>query len=297
MYKWKSGEAYSDRYVSFNDFNYVIGFIKKHAFDQTSQTITIKDLEGAENLSLHTKRILSEIVVWNSQNGVMARNEDGTYSNYPQEATWKSLVSRINENPQRYLHAIFDILCNTDILDNYSLNDYEKNLLWSLNKELFGLGPKDNRSLYKIHDRTTGDNVYQIITQVAASTFPEDYLQYYEKHDGAISTRLLQGYELELDAYEIYDRLIEEFGLKKLADLLIENGFCNEATQNEMKDADEGYLAEIVMDTITGDNIYNLLAVDEFRDIVQEYISDAEEQLLIDVADSAAFEASHGPEI
>ena len=44
-----------------------------------------------------------------------------------------------------------------------------------------------------------------------------------------------------------------------------------------MKDADEGYLAEIVMDTITGDNIYNLLAVDEFRDIVQEYISDAEE--------------------
>lgn len=107
----------------------------------------------------------------------------------------------------------------------------------------------------------------------------------------------LQGYELELDAYEIYDRLIEEFGLERLADLLIENGFCNEATQNEMKDADEGYLAEIVMDTITGDNIYNLLAVDEFRDIVQEYISDAEEQLLIDVADSAAFEASHGPEI
>lgn len=107
----------------------------------------------------------------------------------------------------------------------------------------------------------------------------------------------LQGYELELDAYEIYDRLIEEFGLKKLADLLIENGFCNEATQNEMKDADEGYLAEIVMDTITGDNIYNLLAVDEFRDIVQEYISDAEEQLLIDIEDSAAFKDSHGPEI
>ena len=107
----------------------------------------------------------------------------------------------------------------------------------------------------------------------------------------------LKGYELELDAYEIYDRLIEEFGLEKLADLLIENGFCNEATQNEMKDAEEDYLAEIVMDTITGDNIYNLLAVDEFRDIVQEYISDAEEQLLIDIEDSAAFKDSHGPEI
>ena len=107
----------------------------------------------------------------------------------------------------------------------------------------------------------------------------------------------LQGYELELDAYEIYDRLIEEFGLEKLAEILIENGFCNEATQDEMKDASEGYLAEIVMDTITGDNIYNLLAVDEFRDIVQEYISDAEEQLLIDIEDSASFKDSHGPEI
>ena len=107
----------------------------------------------------------------------------------------------------------------------------------------------------------------------------------------------LQGYELELDPYEIYDRLIEEFGLERLANLLIENGFCNEATQNEMKDADEDYLAEIVMDTITGSNIYNLLGVDELRDIVKEYISDAEEQLLIDVADSAAFKDSHGPEI
>ena len=196
MYKWGSSEAFSDRYVSFNDFNYVIGFIKKHAFDQTSQTITIKDLEGFENLSLHTKRILSEIVVWNSQNGVMARNEDGSYSNYPQEATWKALVSRINENPQRYLHAIFDILCNTNILDSYHVNDYSKNLIWSFNKEIFG-GDGNPRSLYYLHTVTKSDEVYQIITQVAASTFPEDYLQYYEKSDGTISTRLLQDYAVD----------------------------------------------------------------------------------------------------
>ena len=51
------------------------------------------------------------------------------------------------------------------------------------------------------------------------------------------------------------------------------------------------------MYTITGYNIYNLLGVDEFRDIIQEYISDAEEQLLIDIEDSASFKDSHGPEI
>ena len=108
----------------------------------------------------------------------------------------------------------------------------------------------------------------------------------------------LQGYELELDAYEIYDRLLEEFGLEKLAEILIENGFCNESTQNEMKDADEDYLAEIVMDTITSTmNIYDLLGINEFRDTVQEYISDAEEQLLLDVEDDASFKSSHGPEL
>jgi hypothetical protein len=126
----------------------------------------------------------------------MAKNEDGSYSNYPQEATWKSLVSRINENPQRYLHAIFDILCNTNILDSYNVNDYAKNLIWSFNKELFG-GDGNPRSLYYLHTITKADNVYQIITQVAASTFPEDYLQYYEKSDGTISTRLLQDYAVD----------------------------------------------------------------------------------------------------
>jgi len=40
----------------------------------------------------------------------------------------------------------------------------------------------------------------------------------------------LYGYDLELDPYEIYDKLVEEFGLENIAEILIENGFCNEAT-------------------------------------------------------------------
>lgn len=108
----------------------------------------------------------------------------------------------------------------------------------------------------------------------------------------------LYGYDLELDPYEIYDKLIDNFSLQEIGNILIENGFCNEATQNEMKDASKSYLAEIIMDTITSTmNIYDLLGIDEFRDIVQEYISDAEEQLLIDIEDSASFIDSHGPEI
>ena len=190
MYKWGSEEAYSDRYVSFHDFNYVIGWVKRRAFDNISDTINITELDGINGVSLYTKKVLLETLAWNRQNGNV--DADGS----PKEVTWKQLVSRINENPQRYLHAIFDILCNTDILDKFTVNDYEKSLIWSFYKEVFG-GDGNPRSLYRLHTVTQQDNVYQIITQVAASTFPEDYLQYYEKLDGSISTRLLQDFALE----------------------------------------------------------------------------------------------------
>lgn len=108
----------------------------------------------------------------------------------------------------------------------------------------------------------------------------------------------LYGYDLELDPYEIYDKLLENFDIQEIANILIENGFCNKETQNEMKDADESYLEEIVMDTITSTmNIYDLLGINDFRDILDEYISDAEEQLLLDVEDDIAFKSSHGPEL
>lgn len=108
----------------------------------------------------------------------------------------------------------------------------------------------------------------------------------------------LYGYDLELDPYELYDKLLENFDIQEVADILIENGFCNEETQEEMKDADEDYLAEIVMDTITSTmNIYDLLGINEFRNIIQDQIEDEEAQLLLDVQDSAAFASSHGPEI
>ena len=208
MYKWGSGEAYPDRYVSFNDFNYIIGKIKKWANDPKSDTIFLNNLEWNQGTkpSIYTQRLLMDILNWNRLNGNLSRNPDGSLSNLPKEVTWKQLISRINENPQRYLHAIFDIMCNSDLLSNFTLNDYEKNLIWSFYKETFG-GDGNTRSLYRLHTMTKEDNIYQIITQVAASTFPEDYLQYFEKSNGVISTRLLQDYALESIEKDIVNNL------------------------------------------------------------------------------------------
>ena len=214
MYKWGSNEAYPDRYLSFNDFNFAIGWIKRLAHDPISDTIDLHDTTNVQNLdklSLDTKRILFDILSWNKEsgnykrdaNGNILKNADGSFYEVPREVTLKQLIARVNENPQKYLHAIFDILTTTNILDKFTVGEYTKNIIWSLYKEMFGVtkpkmngepGENNSRSLYNIHAHTTQDNVYQILTQVAASTFPEDYLQYYEKSDGAISTRLLQDY-------------------------------------------------------------------------------------------------------
>ena len=222
MYKWGSEEAFTDRYVSFHDFNYVIGWIKRSAFDQKNDKIVIQELDNIKNVSLDTKRILFEILSWNRTNGnyirdergELLKNSTGVVYREPRNVTWKQLLSRINENPQKYLHAVFEILCKTNILDKFSVDDYQKNLIWSFYKEVFGGdGSGDgvaihnnSRSLYRLHSISKQDNVYQIITQVAASTFPEDYLQYYEKQDGAISTRLLQDFAIE----EIKRGLLED---------------------------------------------------------------------------------------
>ena len=200
MYQWGNGEAYKDRYVSFNDFNHIIGVIKKWAFDSRCDSIILDEIPGIENVSIHTKRVLFDILSWNRVNGNFQKAADGSLTTIPKDVTLRQLVARMNENPQRYLHAIFDIVCNTELLDRdefQGLNDYQKNLLWSFNKEVFGLGSENPRSLYRLHANTRQDNVYQIITQVAASTFPEDYLQYYERNDGVISTRLLSGFAME----------------------------------------------------------------------------------------------------
>jgi hypothetical protein len=127
MYQWGSSEAYPDRYVSFHDFNHIIGTIKRQAFNPKNDTIILSNVGNISQVSTDTKRVLFDILSWNRANGVFEVTEDGILTDEPKDVTFKMLVSRINENPQRYLHAIFDILCNTDILshDNFkNLNDY-----------------------------------------------------------------------------------------------------------------------------------------------------------------------------
>lgn len=242
MYKWGNDEAYTDRYVSFHDFNYTIGLIKKQVFDPKSNTLALRNLEGIDKVSLHTKKLMLEMIQWNRVNetGDVIINDDGSKTIIPREVTWKQLISRINENPQKYLHAAFDILCNTNILDEFQLNTYEKSLIWSFYKELFG-GDQNPRSLFNLHNQTSKDGIYQIITQVAASTFPEDYLQYYEKNNGSIGTRLLKDFALDnikrnlLDNIQQTGAVLSDVQYKKFGVTYTSRASTNDSYLQEVK--------------------------------------------------------------
>lgn len=257
MYQWGSDVAFTDRYVSFHDFNYVIGKIKKFAFDSVSDTLQLHNIPGIDKVSLHTKRILADILSWNRTHG--------NYVNgVPKAVTWKQLVSRINENPQRYMHAIFDIMCNTELLKNYSFNDYEKNIIWSFNKEVFGLG-NNTRSLYRLHSMTKQDNVYQILTQVAASTFPEDYLQYYETSDGAISTRLLQDYAIS----NIKNTLFQD--IQGTAVTLTQDQYKRFGIVHAPRQKQPEYLDAVKIEIPIDKNLTFTITANANREIVQDY--------------------------
>jgi hypothetical protein len=117
MYSWKNEEAFEDRYLSFSDFNYAIGLVKKLASKTFSKNIKLDTIRWDRPMSVYTSRIFMSIITENAQNKIYGVNAAGQSNGIPEAPTLKSLISRLNENPQRYLHAIFDVMCNSNIID------------------------------------------------------------------------------------------------------------------------------------------------------------------------------------
>ena len=255
MYKWGSSEPYADRYVSFNDYNCVLGFIKRHAFSTLGDQIKLNELTGTSELSPYTNKVIVDILSWNRQNGYVEVNAVGESTQKAKAVTWKQLVSRMNENPQRYLHAIFDILCNTNILDklkadkSIEINDYVKNIIWSFNKEVFGYGESNPRSLFRLHNMCRQNNIYPILTQLAASTFPEDYLQYYETVHGTFGTRLLKDFAIE----NIRRELLQE--MQQIAATLTSKDYKKYGISYTARPNDSNFLQEISIDIKINDKL------------------------------------------
>ena len=196
-YSWKVNVPNQDSYLSFKDFNYIIGKVKNLVFTLHGKSdidldyyINGKDIitnENVYNLSGTTRGVYENFKEFNKSIG--KENEPVTLG---------QLIAFASENPMRSLHAIFDILCNTDILTNRikSFTDTDKNLLWSCYKEIFGQCGENSRSLFDLHHNTEGDTIFSIIAQLADSMFQEDIIQYYEDDNKTLYAQLMRDYTI-----------------------------------------------------------------------------------------------------
>ena len=196
-YSWKVNVPNQDSYLSFKDFNYIIGKIKNLAFT----------LRGKSDIDLeyyiNGKNIITGENVYN-----LSGTTRGVYENFKEfnksigkedeHVTLGQLIAFASENPMRSLHAIFDILCNTDILTTRikSFTDTDKDLLWSCYKEIFGQCGENSRSLFDLHHNTNGDTIFSIIAQLADSMFQEDIIQYYEDDNKTLYAQLMRDYTI-----------------------------------------------------------------------------------------------------
>lgn len=196
-YSWKVNVPKQDSYLSFKDFNYIIGKVKDLAFT----------LHGKSDIELeyyiNGKDILTNENLYN-----LSRTTQGVYKNFKEfnksigkeneSVTLGQLIAFASENPMRSLHAIFDILCNTDILTRQikSFTDADKDLLWSCYKEIFGQCGENSRSLFDLHHNTKGDTIFSIIAQLADSMFQEDIIQYYEDDNKTLYAQLMRDYTI-----------------------------------------------------------------------------------------------------
>ena len=196
-YSWKVNVPNQDSYLSFKDFNYIIGKVKNLAFTLHGKSdidldyyINGKDIitnENVYNLSGTTRGVYENFKEFNKSIG--KENEPVTLG---------QLIAFASENPMRSLHAIFDILCNTDILTTRikSFTDTDKNLLWSCYKEIFGQCGENSRSLFDLHHNTNGDTIFSIIAQLADSMFQEDIIQYYEDDNKTLYAQFMRDYTI-----------------------------------------------------------------------------------------------------
>ena len=103
----------------------------------------------------------------------------------------------------------------------------------------------------------------------------------------------LEGYDLELDSSEIYELLKKNFSMDEIVRILESYDYLN---SNEI--SDEYEIEDFISDRIKfGMSIYDLLGIYEFRELIQDYISEKEWELLNDIEDSKWFKSTHGPEI
>lgn len=188
LYNWQGSIPISGKFLTFADYQYIIGKIKDLAWNESAiNHVMVKPARYGNrldtpiywnSLSEKTQKIIKSI----------ARNSDGTL----REVRFSSLINMIRRNPRKYLSAIFELLSNQNFIDAVGFNskifsDGDKKVIYSLSKGVFS--PLEGNSLYNLSKLDAETDYYSFITQVADTIFNVGYVQYYRNEEGVLQAR------------------------------------------------------------------------------------------------------------
>lgn len=175
IYSWQTGEPISGKFLSFQDFEYMIGKIKKIAFNQDAQ------------------KLLFDNRFWRTNN--ISRTLSKETKEYLTNKTLSEAISMANDNARLYYPMIFELFTNQDfynltktsIMSKQSFKVDELNKLWSLGEKIF-CGKDSLKNL----SNPQGVDYFSYITQTALSICDSSKIQIYRDSDNQFELRSLK---------------------------------------------------------------------------------------------------------
>lgn len=176
VYAWQSHEPISGKYLSFQDFEYIIAKIKRIAFNPAAQVLIfdraffIRNSAFEKSLSREAKKYLFN----KSLSDVIGQAAHNSRKCYP-------ILFEIFSNP------FFYNITKTNIMSKQMFRQNELDKLWSLSKEIF----VGEDSLNNLSDPQSVD-YFSYITQAALSVCDSTKIQIYTNPDNQLELRELK---------------------------------------------------------------------------------------------------------
>lgn len=183
LYNWQIDTA-TNKYLTFADYQYIIGKIKDLAWNEKAILGTI----GTRNLL----GIFQRPSYWDQLSSETKAEIERLVNQTKAPVRFSTIINQIRRNPRKYLGIVFDLLSNQEFqktigFDSSVFEENDLNVIYSLNKGIFGA--REANSLYTLTDLDGETDFYSFITQVADTIFNVNYVQYYRDADGVLQAR------------------------------------------------------------------------------------------------------------
>lgn len=200
LYEYGIDTPLSNRYITFQDFVYIMGKVKALGQDPRIAEVVFNATFIKNNRN-----------IWESLSENTGKYIRGKSLSY--------VINSIRQNPRKILPIVFELLANvsfgqlysSSFFDNKSWSKMEKQRLYSIAKGLFLRSSSSvQKSLFEIVGPNPKIDYFNFIAQTADSTFKKSFIQYYIDFDGVAKTRPL----INLQLYNISQKFKQDTNSK-----------------------------------------------------------------------------------